>query len=80
MKQEEMIVLNKPEQIEAFALLSLRGRLKLETVGLKARGQSALQIIKSKTGLSAGTAKAMQPKFDAWLIERGILKESGCQA
>ena len=80
MKQEEMIVLNKPEQIEAFALLSLRGRLKLETVGLKSRGQSALQIIKSKTGLSARTAKAMQPKFNAWLIERGVLKEGACQA
>lgn len=75
-----MIALNKPEQIEAFALLSLRGRLKLETVGLKARGQSALQIIKSKTGLSAGTAKAMQPKFNAWLIERGVLKEGARQA
>ena len=80
MKQKEMIVLNKPEQIEAFALLSLRGRIKLEAVGLRARGPSALKVIKSKTGLSAGTAKAMQPKFDAWLIERGVLKESGCQA
>jgi hypothetical protein len=78
-KQEEMIALNKPEQIEAFALLSLRGRLMLETIGLKARGQSALQIIKSKTGLSARTAKAMQPKFNAWLIERGVLKEGACQ-
>ena len=80
MRQEETIALNKPEQIEAFALLSLRGRLRLETVGMKTRGPSALKIIKSKTGLRAATAKAMQPKFDAWLIERGMIKEGRCQA
>lgn len=66
-------VLTSPDQINAFALLSLRGRLRLESIGMKGRGASALSQAKSITGLKAKTAKEMYPLFVAYLQERGIL-------
>ncbi len=42
------IILDTPEQIARFALASLRGRLKLEELGMRCRGASALSIAKSK--------------------------------
>jgi len=44
------MILDQPHQIEAFGLLQLKSRLKLEMVGLKSRGQSAYAILKSKYG------------------------------
>ena len=42
-------VLDKPEQIEAYVILSLRQALLLQTKGLKmSRGQSALSIARAR--------------------------------
>ena len=67
------IVLDTPAQINAFRLLSLRGALKLESVGLKRRGPSALTLVKKETGIKARTAKDALPLFEAHLRGLGIL-------
>mgnify|MGYP003450041415 FL=1 len=65
--------LTTPDQINAFALLSLKGRLKLESLGMKGRGASALSQVKWITGLKAKTAKDMLPLFEDYLREKGVL-------
>jgi hypothetical protein len=69
----ETIVLDAPAQINAFRLLALRGALKLESVGLKRRGPSALTLVKKETGIKARTAKDALPLFEAHLRGLGIL-------
>lgn len=69
----ETIVLDTPAQINAFRLLALRGALKLESVGLKRRGPSALTLVKKETGIKARTAKDALPLFEAHLRELGLL-------
>ncbi len=39
-------ILTTPAEISRFALASLRGRLRLESLGMKGRGKSALSIAK----------------------------------
>lgn len=70
----EMIVCDTPEMIEAFKLLSLKGALKLESIGLKRRGPSALSEVKKITGIKARSAADMLPKYIAWLEEKGFLQ------
>jgi hypothetical protein len=67
------IILTSPDQINAFALLSLKGRLKLEALGMKGRGASAFSQVKSITGLKAKTARDMIPLFESYLREQGVL-------
>jgi len=42
------IVLDTPEQIARYRLLTLRAALRLEIAGMKKRGQSAYQILKNE--------------------------------
>ncbi len=71
----DSIVLDKPAQIEAFRLLSLRTALKVEMAGIKVRrGVSALAVVRKEFGIKARTAADALPKFEALLKERGILK------
>jgi hypothetical protein len=44
-------ILDNPEQIAAFRLLTLRSMLKLEILGMTRRGRSAYSIIKQESGL-----------------------------
>ena len=67
------IVLDTPAQINAFRLLALRGALKMESVGMKRRGPSALTLVKKETGIKARTAKDALPLFEAHLRGLGIL-------
>ncbi len=60
--------------IKVFQLLALKGALKMEAIGMKRRGNSALSIVKSMTGLKARTAEDMVPKYDGWLQAQGILQ------
>jgi len=69
------MIINTPEGIAAYRLLTFRSRLMLESKGLTTRGPSALSLIKKETGLK-GTTKTMMPKYEAWLRERGILSEA----
>jgi hypothetical protein len=61
-----------PQDIEAYRLLALKGALKLESLGMKRRGPSALSIVRSM-GIRARTAKAALPLYEAWLRETGVL-------
>tara|TARA_B100002019_G_scaffold88104_1_gene76348 strand:- start:19976 stop:20203 length:228 start_codon:yes stop_codon:yes gene_type:complete len=47
---EHTITADTPTQIALFRLLSLRGALKLETLGMKRRGQSVYSILKQEYG------------------------------
>ena len=68
------MVLDTPDQIHAYSMIALRSMLRLEAVGMKRRGQSALSIVRHRTGLKARTAAAMLPIYTAWLFEQGILE------
>lgn len=55
------VVIDKQKEIEIASLLSLKGALKLEIVGMRRRGASALSIAKKRLGLSGGTTKTVFP-------------------
>lgn len=57
------LILDTPEQIDAFRFLSLRSALKLECIGMKRRGQSAYSIIKKEYGFK-GSKKAVLEQMD----------------
>jgi len=67
-----MIIADTPDKINAFRLLSLKGALKLETVGLKRRGKSALSIVKEEFGFK-GNVHKVYDQYVAYLKEVGIL-------
>ena len=50
------IILDTPEQINQFALRSLRLRLKMEKIGMKCRGKSAKSIVSKMFGVSNRTS------------------------
>ena len=55
-----MTVINEPEDIENFRVLTLRAALKLEIAGMSmSRGRSAYQIIKSEFGFKGSKAKVL---------------------
>ena len=58
-----MTVLDQPNQIKAFRLLTLRSMLRLEVRGLRKTGRSAYQIIKSEFGLK-GNRKQVLEQFE----------------
>lgn len=45
------IVIDKPNGISLFRLLSIRGRIKLEAMGLKGRGASTKSLVAAEFGL-----------------------------
>ena len=65
------MILDTPEDIQAFRLLQLKGALKLETKGMKMwRGKSAYAMVKEMTGLKGNKQKV----YDAYVE---LLKENG---
>ena len=55
-----MIILDTPEQIDMYRLLSLRSALKLECLGMKRRGQSAYSIVKAEYGLKGNKKSVLK--------------------
>tara|TARA_B100000902_G_C27259417_1_gene889788 strand:+ start:353 stop:568 length:216 start_codon:yes stop_codon:yes gene_type:complete len=53
------LVFDTPEKIELFRLATLHKMLKLETLGMTRRGQSAYSIIKQETGLRGSKQKVL---------------------
>ena len=51
------MLLDNAEQIAEFRLRTLHKMLKLETLGMTRRGQSAYAIIKAETGLKGSKQK-----------------------
>lgn len=62
-----------PEIIHGYMLLALKGALKLESLGIRRKGPSALAMVKM-LGIKARTAKAALPLFEAKLRQEGILR------
>lgn len=62
------MVFDTPEGIEFFQLVARRGALKMETLGMKRRGQSAYSICKEAYGLK-GSRENVLSQMDA-MIER----------
>jgi hypothetical protein len=56
-------MLTTPEEISAARLITLRGALKLELLGMKRRGRSAYSIIKEEFGLT-GNKQRVYDQFD----------------
>ena len=69
-------MIDDPDGIQAFRLLSLRGMLSLECKGMRrSHGPSAATVIKREFGLKGNNAKVLE-QYEAILRERGILKAS----
>ncbi len=54
-----LIIADTPDKINMFRLLSLKGALKLEMVGMKRRGRSAYAIIKDEFGFKGNREKVL---------------------
>ena len=54
-----LIIADTPDKIEMFRLLSLKGALKLEMVGMTRRGRSAYAIIKDEFGFKGNREKVL---------------------
>ena len=52
---DKVLIADTPEAINFVHLLSLRGALRLESIGMKRRGRSALSIAKQEFGLERNT-------------------------
>lgn len=70
---QEPVVLDQPEQIAAFRLLTLRSGLKLEILGMRRHGTSCYAIIKREFGLR-GSKKSVLDQFTAMLRQMGVLR------
>ena len=54
-----LIIADTPDKINMSRLLSLKGALKLEMVGMKRRGRSAYAIIKDEFGFKGNREKVL---------------------
>lgn len=67
------IVCDTPETIDAFRLLSMRGRFKMELVGMKGRGRSMYSIVKALYGFK-GNKQSVFNQYENMLREKGIIQ------
>lgn len=64
------LVLTKPEEINDYRLLALKGALMMELIGLKRRGASAYSIIKKEFGFSGNK----QSVYDQYVTHLKAIK------
>ena len=55
-----MFIADTPNKIEYFRMLSRKGALQLELVGMKRRGRSAYSIIKEEYNLKGSREKVLE--------------------
>jgi hypothetical protein len=70
---DKIIVLDTPEQIEAFRLLAIKGRLKMEMRGIRFR-ISTFGVVRREFGFK-GSRQKVYDQYIAMLKEKGILKD-----
>jgi hypothetical protein len=72
---DKTIVLDTPDQINSYRLLTIRQGLKAEMVGMRLtrKAPSCLSIVKKEFGIKAKTAAEALPLFEAYLKELGLL-------
>lgn len=66
------MIIDTPEKIQAFRLLTLKSMLKLEIAGMTKRGPSAFSIIKKEFGFK-GSKQAVLSQYMDHLRALGIL-------
>lgn len=66
-----MTVLDTPEQIQGFRMLTLLAGLKLEVRGLRKSGRSCYQIVKAEFGLT-GTRRKVLADFEELIYDMGL--------
>jgi hypothetical protein len=66
------MIADTPEKINAFRLLALKGALKMECLGMKRRGPSALSIVKAEFGFK-GSKQKVYDLYVQHLKDTGIL-------
>lgn len=71
----ELMVFDKPKDIEAFRLLALKGMLKLEIRGIRFKGGSIAVAVRKAMGGGARKRLKLLAEYETWLRERGILVE-----
>ena len=64
-------VYDTPEAINGFRIRTLRSALRLETKGMKKRGQSAYSIIKDEFGFK-GNKESVLNQLNSWMLEHNI--------
>ncbi len=62
-------MINTPEGIRNYGLIVLKHRLKMEAIGMKSRGPSALSQVKKLMNLKIKDAKTALPLYEAWLTQ-----------
>ena len=66
---EQVIVLDKPEQIDLARLLTLKHALRLEILGLQRRGRSVYSIVKSEFSLR-GSKQRVLDQLEQLVLEQ----------
>ena len=59
--------IDNPQDIRNMALITLKYRLKLEVLGMKCRGPSALSQVQKVMGVKVGSRKKALPMYEDWL-------------
>lgn len=70
-----MTMIDTPDGIEAWYLLSWRSRLKLEMKGLKFKDGSTYAFLKKRYGFK-GNRESVLAQYEAMLREAGVLKDA----
>jgi len=70
--QPTPMTIDTPEKIQAYRLLTLKGMLKLETLGMTRNGKSAYSTIKQEFNLK-GSKQAVFKAYVEILKSKGIL-------
>ena len=69
------MIIDTPDGIEAFRLLSLRGRLQLETRTKMKFRMCCTHAIRDVIGSKTRNKKKLLFEFESWLREHGVLSE-----
>lgn len=70
------VVLDTPEEINSYILLTLRARLKLEIKGMTCKPPSALTQLQ-KRGYHSRTRESMLAELTSDLVKKGIIRLDG---
>ncbi len=68
-----MTAITDPEHIKQFRMLALLSGLRLEVRGLRMKGRSCYQIVKSEFALT-GNRRQVLEQYETLLNDRGIKK------
>jgi len=73
MSSDDMIIIDTPDGIEAFRLLAIRGRLKLELSGLRFKGGSTFAYVKREFGFKGNNTSVFE-QYEQHLKDLGVLR------